>query len=85
MSRLGGKTAVISGAAGGMGRVACRWFCEAGASVLGTDLVQDVGRTIEKELTEAGLDFEFRGADVASASDVEELAKRTREKSGSLV
>ena len=36
--RLAGKTAVITGACGGIGRVACRSFCAEGASVLGVDL-----------------------------------------------
>ena len=35
--RLDGKTAVITGASGGIGRVACRLFCEEGAVVVGTD------------------------------------------------
>ena len=35
--RLAGKRTVITGATGGMGRVACRMFCEAGARVIGVN------------------------------------------------
>jgi NAD(P)-dependent dehydrogenase (short-subunit alcohol dehydrogenase family) len=82
--RLDGKTAVITGAGGGMGRVACRTFCEEGASVLGADVDDTAGRLLEGELQEAGLPFEFFQCDVASSADVAALARRAGEKWGHL-
>ena len=75
--RLEGKTAVITGAAGGMGRVACRMFCHEGASVLGTDVDQEAGALLERELRADGLPFQFQRCDLSSATDVEALARWT--------
>lgn len=77
---LEGKTAVITGAAGGMGRVASRRFCEEGASVLGTDIAGERGKDLERELKGDGLDFEFRRADITSSDEVEALAEYAKEK-----
>jgi NAD(P)-dependent dehydrogenase (short-subunit alcohol dehydrogenase family) len=73
--RLEGKTAMITGAAGGMGRVACRRFCEEGATVLGVDLAEDAGGELERELRADGLAFEFRRCDVTSSADVAAVAE----------
>jgi len=83
MGRLEGKFAVISGAAGGIGREACRRFCEEGASVVGVDISED-GRELERELRGEGAGFEFRGADVSSPEDVAALAVHVRERFGGL-
>ena len=37
MDRLKGKNTIITGAAGGQGRVACRMFAEEGARILASD------------------------------------------------
>jgi NAD(P)-dependent dehydrogenase (short-subunit alcohol dehydrogenase family) len=69
--RLAGKKTVITGAAGGMGRVACRRFLDEGASVIAVDLAD--GSALEEEL--AGRDFAFVGCDVSSSADVAALAR----------
>jgi 3-oxoacyl-[acyl-carrier protein] reductase len=43
-SRLDGQVAVITGAAGGIGRAVVRVFSEAGAEVIATDIVADGGK-----------------------------------------
>lgn len=50
MARLAGKNVVITGAAGGQGRVACRAFAEEGAHVFATDIDPSAGRDIERLL-----------------------------------
>jgi NAD(P)-dependent dehydrogenase (short-subunit alcohol dehydrogenase family) len=82
--RLEGKAAVITGASGGMGVVACRAFCEEGASVIGVDLAEEAGRLLEAELEAGGLDFEFQRCDITSSADVGALAHRVRERFGGL-
>lgn len=80
MGALEGKTAIISGAAGGMGQVACERFCNEGARVIGVDIDQSAGDELEQRLTGNGLDFVFQRVDVSSASDVEQLASFARER-----
>lgn len=74
MARLQGKYAVITGATGGVGRAACRLFCAEGATVVGVDIADDAGASLESELRNEGFDFEFRSVDVTSESAVDALA-----------
>jgi 2-keto-3-deoxy-L-fuconate dehydrogenase len=82
--RLDGKQAVITGATGGIGRVACRLFCEEGAVVIGSDVDDEAGRTLEAELRAAGHDFSFVHCDVSSAGDVAVLATTVKDRLGGL-
>lgn len=74
---------MITGAAGGIGRIACRRFCEEGASVLGADLA-GTGADLEAELRADGLDFELVPCDVTDPAQVEALARRVEERFGGL-
>lgn len=78
MGRLTGKHAIITGAAGGMGQVACRRFCEEGATVLGTDLDDEAGRKLGQALQTDGLAFTFVAADVASDKGIERIVDTVR-------
>jgi NAD(P)-dependent dehydrogenase (short-subunit alcohol dehydrogenase family) len=80
--RLERKIAVITGACGGMGRVACRRFCEEGASVLGVDVEEAAGARLESELLADGLDFTFHPCDVTSSADANAVAMVARERFG---
>lgn len=74
MNQLDGKNVVITGAAGGMGQVACRMFCEAGATVLGADLNADAGKQLEADLSATGHRFRFAEVDITSSASFAELA-----------
>jgi NAD(P)-dependent dehydrogenase (short-subunit alcohol dehydrogenase family) len=63
--RLEGKAAVITGATGGIGRVACRAFCEEGAAVLGVDLSDERG--LEDELLNMASGLGLVGAELLTA------------------
>jgi NAD(P)-dependent dehydrogenase (short-subunit alcohol dehydrogenase family) len=78
MKRLEGKTAVITGATGGIGRAACRVFCAEGASVLGCDVDPEAGRLLEAQLAAEGLPFRFVPCDVSSSEEVGNLAAAAR-------
>jgi 2-keto-3-deoxy-L-fuconate dehydrogenase len=84
VGRLAGKQTVITGATGGIGVVACRMFCEEGASVVGVDLAEESGRELEQELRKDGLDFGFMRCDVSSSTDVAALASQVESHFGGL-
>ena len=67
---------------GGMGRAACRLFCEAGAEVIGSDLPGDGGKALEGELKALGHSFAWHAADVARPEDVTGLAEAARHQWG---
>ena len=69
-NRLLGKTALISGGAGGCGAAAVRLFAAEGAAVGILDRDIPRGEALAAELTAAGHRVAFAAADVSSASDV---------------
>lgn len=82
--RLRGKTAVISGATGGQGRIACRTFAEHGARVVATDLDAEAGAKLEAELRGDGFDVSFVAADLAAGAGVEAVRAQVAERFGNL-
>jgi 2-keto-3-deoxy-L-fuconate dehydrogenase len=81
---LDGKVAVITGATGGMGSVACRSFCEAGAKVVGSDLDAAAGAELETKLRGDGYDFSYVTGDVREASLGADIAKVVEDQYGRL-
>ncbi|GAB7007583.1 dihydroanticapsin 7-dehydrogenase [Nocardioides sp. AN3] len=79
MARLQGKTALITGATGGQGRVACQTFAEEGAAVLATDLDASAGAELERTLRDKGLDVTFVAANLSTTPGVQQLAEATGE------
>ena len=66
--RLGGKTALISGGARGIGAATARLFAREGARVVIADLLEAEGRRMEAELAAAGGQVLYLPLDVTSAS-----------------
>jgi len=66
MGRLAGKTAIITGGAGGMGEAHVRRFVREGATVHFTDVLREQGEALAAEL---GTRVLFTYADVASEAD----------------
>ena len=64
--RLGGKVALITGAARGIGAGTARRFVEEGASVLVTDVLDEDGRRVVKDLGDAA---RYRRLDVTSEEE----------------
>ena len=69
MGRLDGKVAIISGGARGQGAVEARMLAQEGAKVLFGDVLDELGRQVEAELAEAGLDATYVHLDVTSEDD----------------
>lgn len=72
MSRLAGKTAIITGAARGMGAVTARLFIENGANVVIGDILEDEGQSLAEEL---GDKARFVRLDVCNEQDWQQAVK----------
>lgn len=75
MDRLKGKRAIITGAAGGQGRAACRMFAAQGARILATDLDARVGAEIEALAPGA---ITYVAADVATMDGIGKIVDAAR-------
>ena len=80
MGRLDGKVAVITGAAGGIGREAAILFSAEGASVCVGDLSPEHGEAVAVECREAF----FQEVDVADPGSVEAMYAATAERYGGI-
>ena len=69
MGRLDGKVALISGGARGQGAEEARLMAQEGAKVVFGDILDDLGRQVEAEIAEAGLDATYLHLDVTHASE----------------
>lgn len=76
-ARMDGKTALITGAAGGIGREVVRAFVEAGATVIATDIVAG-----DPFAGQAGV--QYLSYDVTSRQQTDEIAERIRREHGRL-
>jgi NAD(P)-dependent dehydrogenase (short-subunit alcohol dehydrogenase family) len=80
MGRLDGKVAVITGAAGGIGREATLLFSEEGANVCVADVVDEQGEQTASEAREAF----FHKVDVTDPTSIEEMYRATAERYGGI-
>jgi NAD(P)-dependent dehydrogenase (short-subunit alcohol dehydrogenase family) len=77
--RLGGKVAVITGGAGGIGRETARRFAEEDARICITDLADEPGNEAADEL-----DGLYVHADVTDPDDVQRMYRETAERFGGI-
>jgi glucose 1-dehydrogenase len=82
-ARLGGKTAVITGAARGIGRGIAERLAREGASVVLVDLM-DEGESVASEMRERGLEARFLRVDVASRAEVDRVVEQVVRDLGSI-
>lgn len=75
MKRLAGKTAIVTGAAGGLGSAICRLFAREGAAVAVADLDLEGARALAGEIAAAGGRALPVRADVTSAEDIAEMTE----------
>lgn len=83
--RLQGKTAVVTGAASGLGRAISLAFAKEGATVICADVQEKEGRDVtERILKETDNVAIFTKTDVSIALDIEKLVSLTVSKCGRL-
>lgn len=84
MGRLAGKTSIVTGAGGGIGRAIAVKFAEEGANVVVANRTEATGQETVKLITAAGGMAAFVRTDVSIAEEAERLIARTVELFGSL-
>lgn len=84
MTRIDGKTAVVTGSGNGIGRAMALAFAAAGANVTISDVLQEDGERTVREITGSGGSAYFVAADVADADQAEHLIAATVEHFGGI-
>lgn len=82
--RLAGKTALITGGGGGIGRAAARLFAAEGAKVVVTDANARAGEETVAAITSAAGSATFTGGDVTSSADVAAMIRFAEQRFGAL-
>jgi 2-hydroxycyclohexanecarboxyl-CoA dehydrogenase len=80
--KLDNRTAVITGAASGIGRAAAQAFAEAGARVVLADIDEENGGKAAAELRAAGHAADYVKVDLTDAQSIEDFAARVQQRFG---
>ncbi|SRX73635.1 SDR family NAD(P)-dependent oxidoreductase [Aequorivita antarctica] len=78
------KTVIVTGAGSGLGRAIAHKFAEKGANVVVSDIAEEAGKKVVKEITDKNGTAFFIKSDTSKAKECEELVKQTVKKFGSL-
>ncbi len=81
MGRVQGKVALVTGGAGGVGREDCLLLAREGARVIITDVDQDGGRALAKEIGEPAM---FLRHDISSEDDWKTVTSAAQDRFGRL-
>lgn len=85
MGLLTGKTALITGAARGIGKAIALKFAEEGANIAFTDLViDDNGKETEEEIQKIGVKCKGYASNAADFAQTEDVVKLVKEEFGSI-
>jgi NAD(P)-dependent dehydrogenase (short-subunit alcohol dehydrogenase family) len=82
--RVEGKVALVTGAANGIGRSAAMVLAREGAKIVATDLQDEKGESLLRELCAIGCDAEYCHHDVTREEDWQSVIARTRARFGRL-
>lgn len=85
MGLLTGKTALVTGAARGIGKAIALKFAEEGANIAFTDLVIDEnGKATEEEIVSKGVKAKGYASNAADFTQTEEVVKQIKEEFGNI-
>lgn len=84
MNRLEGKTALITGAASGIGMETAKLFASEGAKVLVVDVNDSEGEQTAAAIRDSGGEALYQHADVSSSVETEAMIQKAEEKFGAL-
>ena len=84
MNRLEGKTALITGAASGIGMETAKLFASEGAKVLVVDVNDSEGEQTAVAIRDSGGEALYQHADVSSSEETEAMIQKAEEKFGAL-
>ena len=84
MNRLEGKTALITGAASGIGMETAKLFASEGAKVLVVDVNDSEGEQTAAAIRDSGGEALYQHADVSSSVETEAMIRTAEEKFGAL-
>ncbi|NLE78530.1 MAG: SDR family oxidoreductase [Rhodococcus sp.] len=82
MGRFEGKTAIVTGAAQGIGEIYAKALAAEGANVVVADLNAELGEAVAKQITADGGTAAFKDVDVSDEQSAKDLAEFTIEKHG---
>lgn len=84
MHRVQNKVTIVTGAARGQGEAHARLFALEGASILITDVLDDLGEVLAAELREAGSDVHYLTLNVSSEESWQNVIAAVQERWGRL-
>jgi len=84
MKRTEGKVVIVTGGALGIGRETCLLLAREGAKVAVTDILDDKGRELIKEITQSGGVAKFWHLDVSDEKEVEKVYNEVAKEFGKL-
>lgn len=82
--RLNGKTALITGAANGIGKATALLFSKEGANIVLVDIAAKAGKKVANTIKSAGGNALYLHADVSQAKDCRTMISTTEKKFGKL-
>ena len=84
MARLGGRVAVVTGGASGIGRAICQRFASEGARVAVADVQKEGAERVAREIDATGATAIGMATDVADSAQVDALFARVLERWGTI-
>jgi NAD(P)-dependent dehydrogenase (short-subunit alcohol dehydrogenase family) len=84
MKRLEGYEAVVTGGARGIGKAMCELFAAHGAKIAVTDILDEEGRDLVREIKDKGGQAEFFHLDTSNEKEVKEVLAQVNETFGTI-